>query len=177
MELFPSGMIQVYTGNGKGKTTAAIGQVVRATGVGMKTFFAMFMKDYPYSEIKGLEWMPEYIDIKQYANDSFVMKKEYPSEELKTEAKRGLDECIKAMNSGKYNIVVMDEAIVSIFFKLIELDDLLEVIKQRPKNIELILTGRYCPDEIKELADLVTEMKEVKHYYQNGQEAREGFEC
>lgn len=170
------GMIQVYTGNGKGKTTAAIGQAVRAAGNGMHTFFAMFMKNYKYSEVISLEKLSEFIEVKQYANDEFVLKKELPSKTVKEEVSNGLSECVDKMNSGKFDIVVLDEALVSIYFQLIETEDLIEIIKQKPANVELILTGRYCPQEIIDLADLVTEMKEVKHYYQKGILARKGFE-
>jgi len=170
------GMIQVYTGNGKGKTTAAIGQAVRAAGSAMKTFFAMFMKNHKYSELKSLEILSEFIEIKQYGNDDFVFKKEIPSQKLKAEIRTGLAECMERMNSGKFDIIILDEALVSIYFQLIETKDILEIINQKPKYIELILTGRYCPKEIIELADLVTEMKEVKHYYQKGITSRKGID-
>jgi len=170
-------MIQVYTGNGKGKTTAAIGQVIRAAGNGMKTFFAMFMKDYSYSELKILNRLSDFIEIKQYANDKFVFRKKLPSSSLKEEVKNGLSECINKMKSGKYEIMVLDEVLVSIYFQLLELEDLINLIEQKPEAVELILTGRYCPEEIIDLADLVTEMKEVKHYYNKGVLSRKGFEC
>jgi len=171
------GMVQVYTGNGKGKSTAAIGQAVRALGTGLKTFYAMFMKDYPYNEINAFSWVPEFVNLKQYGNDKFIEEKTYPSEELKVEVRKGLADCIDAMNNPEYNIIVMDEVIVSIYFKLLTVDEVLEVINAKPERIELILTGRYCPQEIIDRADLVTEMKEIKHYYQNGIKARNGIEC
>lgn len=170
-------MIQVYTGNGKGKTTAAIGQVVRAAGCGMKSYFVMFMKDFEYGEIKILRELSESIEIKQFCNDEFVFKKEMPSEKLKEEARKGLNDSLNNMLSGKYNIIVLDEILVSIYFQLIDLQDLIGFIKEKPKDVELILTGRYCPNKILELADLVTEMNEVKHYYQKGITSRKGFDC
>lgn len=169
-------MIQVYTGNGKGKTTAAIGQVIRAAGNGLKTYFAMFMKDFEYGEIKILKNLSEFIQIKQYGNDSFVFDKKFPSLEVKTKIQNGLKECLTMMKSGNYNIIVLDEVIVSIYFGLLETHDLINIISQKPKGVELILTGRYCPDEIIDLADLVTEMNEIKHYYQKGITSRKGFE-
>jgi cob(I)alamin adenosyltransferase len=169
-------MIQIYTGNGKGKTTAAIGQAVRAAGNGMKTFFAMFMKNYSYSELKSLEKLSEFIVIKQFANDEFVLEKKLPSDKLKIEVKNALAECEEKMKSGEFDIIVLDEAIVSIYFQILDLEDLIDLLKKKPENIEIILTGRYCPQELIELADLVTEMKEVKHYYQKGILARKGFE-
>ena len=96
-------MIQVYTGNGKGKTTAALGQVIRAAGNGMKTFFAMFMKDYSYGEIKILEQLSDFVELKQFANDEFVFEKKLPSEELKKEVANGVLECKEKMLSGKYS--------------------------------------------------------------------------
>ena len=169
-------MIQIYTGNGKGKTTAAIGQSLRAAGQGMRTFFAMFMKDYSYSEIKSLRLLSDFITVKQFGNDDFVIKKESPSQERKKQIQKGISECIDKMRSGKYDLIIMDEAIISIYFKLIEVEDLLKVINQKPSNVELIFTGRYCPQELIDAADLVTEMVEVKHYYQKGVKARPGIE-
>jgi cob(I)alamin adenosyltransferase len=170
------GFVQIYTGNGKGKSTAAIGQAVRAAGFGLKTFIAQFMKEYPYNELNSLKYLSEWITIKQFGGDDFVYKKELPGKDELEKASRGLQTARNKMLSGEYDLVILDEAIVGIYFKLIETKELIEFIKAKPENVELILTGRYCPEELIELADLVTEMKEVKHYYQKGITSRKGIE-
>ncbi|MBA4321126.1 MAG: cob(I)yrinic acid a,c-diamide adenosyltransferase, partial [Flavobacterium sp.] len=164
------------TGNGKGKTTSAIGLAIRAAGAGMKTYFIQFMKDYPYSEIEALKMYSGKITVEQYCGDEFVLKRELPGQSLIDEAKRGLNKAISAMQSGEYDLVILDEALVSIYFKLLTTEDILNVINHKPETVELILTGRYCPQEIIDKADLVTEMKEIKHYYTQGITSRKGIE-
>jgi cob(I)alamin adenosyltransferase len=176
MNKLEQGFTQIYTGNGKGKSTAAIGQAVRSAGFGLKTYIAQFMKEYPYNELISLKHLSEWIDIEQFGGDAFVYKKELPGENELAKAKTGLQTAKEKMLSGKYDLVILDEAIVAIYFKLILTEELIDFIKLKPKNVELILTGRYCPDELIELADLVTEMKEVKHYYQKGIKSRRGIE-
>lgn len=170
------GCIQVYTGNGKGKTTAAIGQAVRAAGFGLKTFIIQFMKEFPYNEIKSLEALSDFITIEQCGKDDFVYKKELPSVEEKEKVKKGLMLTLEKMKSGKYDIIILDEVLVSIYFKLFTEKDILDFINQKPENVELIITGRYAPQNIIDAADLVTEMKEIKHYYSKGVSARRGIE-
>jgi len=176
MNKLNQGFIQIYTGNGKGKSTAAIGQAVRAAGSGLKTYIAQFMKEYPYSELMSLKNLSQWITIEQFGGDDFVYKKELPGKEELDKAEQGLQNAKEKMLSNEYNIIILDEAIVAIYFKLIETNDLIKFIKAKPKNVELILTGRYCPEELIDLADLVTEMKEVKHYYQKGVTSRRGIE-
>ncbi len=176
MSKLKQGFVQIYTGNGKGKSTAAIGQAVRAAGFGLKTYIAQFMKAYPYNELNSLKHLSEWITIEQFGGDDFVYKKELPGKEELEKANKGLQIAREKMLSGEYDLIILDEAIVSIYFKLIETKDLVEFIKAKPKNVELILTGRYCPEELIDLADLVTEMKEVKHYYQKGITSRRGIE-
>jgi len=176
MNKLQQGFVQIYTGNGKGKSTAAIGQAVRAAGFGLKTYIAQFMKEYPYNELISLKHLSEWITIEQFGGDAFVYKKELPGEEELAKARRGLSISKKNMLSGEYDLIILDEAIVSIYFKLIELNDVIEFVESKPGNVELILTGRYCPEELIELADLVTEMKEVKHYYKKGVLSRKGIE-
>lgn len=176
MKKLKQGFIQIYTGNGKGKSTAAIGQAVRAAGFGLKTYIAQFMKEYPYNELSSLKKLSEWIAIEQFGGDEFVYRKELPSKEELAKAKKGLQTAKEKMLSGDYDLIILDEAIVSIYFKLIESKDVVEFVKSKPENVELILTGRYCPEELIELADLVTEMKEVKHYYQKGITSRSGIE-
>ena len=168
------GFIQVYTGNGKGKSTAAIGQAVRAAGYGLKTYFVMFMKEFPYNEVKSLEKLKDFITIVQVGKDDFVYKKVPPSEEEKSKVKNALAEAKGKMLSGKYDLIVLDEIFVSIYFGLISKEEVISFIDEKPENVELIMTGRYCPQEIIDKADLVTEMKEVKHYYEKGVLGKKG---
>lgn len=176
MNKLQQGYVQIYTGNGKGKSTAAIGQAVRAAGYGLKAYIAQFMKEYPYNELISLKHLYEWITIEQFGGDAFVYKKELPGKVEIDKAKKGLQSAKEKMLSGDYDLVILDEVIVAIYFKLIGTKDLIEIIKAKPENVELILTGRYCPDELIEIADLVTEMKEVKHYYQKGVTSRRGIE-
>ena len=176
MSKLKQGFVQIYTGNGKGKSTAALGQAVRAAGFGLKTYIAQFMKEYPYNELISLKHLSEWISIEQFGGDEFVYKKQLPGEEELDKAKRGLESAKEKMLSSEFDLIILDEAIVAIYFKLIETKKIVEFIKSKPENVELILTGRYCPEELIELADLVTEMKEVKHYYQKGITSRRGIE-
>lgn len=176
MNKLNQGFVQIYTGNGKGKSTAAIGQAVRAAGFGLKTYIAQFMKEYPYNELNSLKKLSEWITVEQFGGDDFVYKKELPGEEELAKARKGLQSANEKMLSGEYDLIILDEAIVATYFKLIETKELVEFIKVKPEDVELILTGRYCPAELIELADLVTEMKEVKHYYQKGITSRRGIE-
>jgi cob(I)alamin adenosyltransferase len=176
MPKLEKGFIQVYTGNGKGKTTAAIGQAVRAAGAGMRTYFIQFMKEYPYSEIEALKKFQDSILVEQFCGDDFVLNKELPLQTEIDRAKEGLNKAKSMMLSGDYDLIVLDEVLVSIYFKLLTVEDLLNVIECKPLTVELILTGRYCPQEIIDKADLVTEMKEVKHYYTKGITSRKGIE-
>ena len=170
------GYIQIYTGSGKGKTTAAIGQAVRAAGFGLKTYIAQFMKEFPYSELNSLKHLKEWITIEQFGGDEFVYKKEPPGKIEIDKAQRGLAAAKAKMLSGKYDIIILDEVCVSIYFGLFSDEEILTFMKQKPENVELILTGRYCPDKLLDQADLVTEMNEVKHYYQDGVTSRKGIE-
>ena len=175
MNKLEKGFIQIYTGNGKGKTTAAIRQAVRAAGLGLKTYIAQFMKEFPYSELNSLKHLKNWITIEQFCGDEFVYKKELPREEDLAKARKGLRTAKEKMLSGEYDLIILDEAIVATYFKLIETAELIEIIKLKPEKVELILTGRYCPKELIELADLVTDMEEVKHYYQKGIKSRRGI--
>ncbi len=170
------GYVQVYTGNGKGKTTAAIGLAIRALGHGLKVYFAQFMKNYPYGELNILQTLAPNLVLTRWGNDAFVFKKEPPPQTLLAEMNRGLQEARQAMLSLAYDLVILDEVLVSIYFKLFTTEQLIEFIKVKPENVEVVLTGRYCPQEILNLADLVSEIKEIKHYYQRGVSARKGIE-
>jgi len=170
------GFVQIYTGNGKGKTTAAIGLAVRAAGFGLRSYIVQFMKEFPYSELISLKHLKEWITIEQFGGDEFVYKKEPPDKNEIDKAHRGLAVAKAKMLKGKFDVIILDEVCVSIYFGLFTDEEILTFIKQKPENIELILTGRYCPEKLLDKADLVTEMNEVKHYYQDGVKSRKGIE-
>ena len=172
----PKGYIQVYTGNGKGKTTAALGQALRAAGRGLRTLIVMLMKDFAYGELKSLNQWNQWIQLEQYGNDRFVFRKQPPGDEDIQAAKLAIKRAREAMVSGRYDLVILDEVCVAVHFGLLETREVLSLLKEKPLTVELILTGRYCPDELIARADLVTEMLEIKHYYQNGVIARKGIE-
>jgi cob(I)alamin adenosyltransferase len=134
------------------------------------------MKEYPYNELKSLEILSEWIIIEQFAGDDFVYRKEMPNVVEMDKARRGLETAKAKMLSGKYDLIILDEILVSIHFGLFNDEEVMTFMKMKPANVELILTGRYCPDKILEAADLVTEMKVIKHYYQEGVLARKGIE-
>lgn len=170
------GYIQIYTGNGKGKTTAALGQALRAAGAGLKTYIAQFMKEYPYSELNSLKLLNDFIIIQQFCGDEFVYKKQLPDETEINKAVEGLHAAKNKMLSGDFDIIILDEVLVSIYFKLITVEQVIDFISYKPSDVELILTGRYCPEILIDKADLVTEMKEIKHYYAEGILSRKGIE-
>ena len=166
--------IHVYTGNGKGKTTAAFGLALRAEGAGLKVFIGQFVKGKTYHENVAAQKYLKNIKVKQYGLGCFIINT--PTTEDINAARKGLEEMKKIILSGKYDVVVMDEVTIALHYKLFTVEKLLEIIKNKPEHVELVLTGRYAPQPLIEAADLVTEMKEVKHYYQQGVEAREGIE-
>jgi cob(I)alamin adenosyltransferase len=170
------GYVQVYTGNCKGKTTAALGLAFRAMGHGFKTYIGQFMKGQRYGEIEAARLCSKYITLEQYGKDTFIHIQEPPAAEDLKMAQDGLARARLAMLSGKYDIVILDEIVTAHHFHLITLDNMLKVIEDKPQDVELVMTGRYAPKELIEAADLVTEMVEVKHYYKKGVPAREGIE-
>jgi cob(I)alamin adenosyltransferase len=175
-ELLKKGYVQVYTGNSKGKSTAALGLAFRAMGRGLKTYVGQFMKGQKYGELKSAEMCQPYITIEQYGKDTFIHVKNPPNAEDVQMAREGLAKAKKAMLSGEYDIIVFDEINTSHFFNLITTEEMLDVIKSKPDGVEVIFTGRYAPPEVIEAADLVTEMIEVKHYFEKGVPARDGIE-
>jgi len=168
------GYIQVYTGNGKGKTTAALGLALRAAGAGLKVFFVQFMKGIRSSEAIALEKLSSHITIRQYGSGSFINYT--PNEQDIRAAQQGLKEVREAMLSGRYQVIILDEANVAGRYNLFSVEDLLGLIRIKPDDVELVITGRDADHRIIEAADLVTEMKEVKHYYMDGVAARDGIE-
>lgn len=169
------GYVQVYTGNGKGKTTAALGLAFRAMGRGRKIYVGQFMKGQFYGELKAVETAAPYITIEQYGKENFThISKTGESDILM--AQKGLDKGRAAMLSGSYDIIILDEIVTSYYFGIITLEEILGLIRIKPDGLELVLTGRGAPPELLEAADLVTEMKEVKHYYRQGVVGRDGVE-
>jgi len=168
------GYIQVYTGNGKGKTTAALGLAVRAAGAGLRIFIAQFIKKKKCSEHVLLEELHDRITVKQYGRGLFLGRK--PSVADIKAAQEGYQEVRNVLLSREYDVVVLDEANVAAHYGLITIQDLLYLMAIKPKSVELVITGRYAHDEIIKAADLVTEMREIKHYGKQGVKARHGIE-
>lgn len=167
------GYVQVYTGNGKGKTTAALGLSLRAICAGKSVYFSQFVKGMKYSELEAVKLLPNF-NMEQFGRDKFIFG--IPEKEDIEVAKAGLEKIEEALIEGTYDIVVMDEINIAIYYKLLTVEEVIEVIKNRKENVEVILTGRYATAEIIEFADLVTEMNEIKHYYNEKVEARVGIE-
>ncbi|MDY6906258.1 MAG: cob(I)yrinic acid a,c-diamide adenosyltransferase [Thermodesulfobacteriota bacterium] len=178
------GYVQVYTGDGKGKTTAAIGLAMRAAGAGFRVFICQFMKSGDYSEIKALKQMADCLDadpdaagaitIEQYGTGRFV--KGNPASEEFEAGQKGLARLKEAVFSGTYDVVIAEEANVAAGCGLFPVAALCELIDTRPSNIELVITGRGAAEEVIDRADLVTEMKAIKHYFNDGVAARTGIE-
>ena len=168
------GYVHIYTGNGKGKTTASLGLSVRAAGAGMKVFIGQFMKMGDYSEIKALERFADLITIKQYGIKGFVKGK--PSPEDIEASKKGLEKIKEIIASGIYDLVIIEEGNVAVMCGLFDAQELIDIIDAKPDHVELVITGRGADPRVIEKADLVTEMKEIKHYYHKGVKARVGIE-
>ncbi len=168
------GYIQIYTGNGKGKTTAAFGLALRAAGAEKKVFIGQFVKGSDYAEIGLLRNQIPSIEIEQFGRGCFIVNK--PEKEDVEAAQKGLDKVKQIISSGKYDVLVLDEVFIALYYDLFSLKEIIHLLENKPGNLEIVMTGRYASNELIELADLVTEMKEVKHYYNQGTEARKGIE-
>lgn len=166
-------MIQLYTGHGKGKTTAAIGAAIRASGAGMNVFIAQFVKGMYYNELDVIKTIPN-ITLEQLGRDCFIEKE--PTQADIDAAQQGWNKVKAIIHQNKHDMIILDELCIALYYKLLDLNDVLEVLKSIDKKNEIIITGRYAPDELVELADLVTKMREIKHYYNNGTQARKGIE-
>ena len=168
-----NGYVQIYTGKGKGKTTAALGLALRASGAGLKVYIQQFAKNKKYSEIKALKGIKN-IKVSQCGNGPFITGK--PSiDDIKC-AENGFEAAKRSIFSGKYDLVVLDEINIAMKMGLLASVDVIKIIKKKPKNIELVLTGRGCPPTIIKIADLVTEMRDIAHPYRRGIIARRGIE-
>ncbi len=173
-DVWQKGYVQIYTGDGKGKTTAALGLALRAAGAGLPVFIAQFIKGGEYSEVHALKRFSDLISLRQYGSGRFVHG--VPSEEDIRLAKEGLADVHDVLQSGKYKVVILDEAAIATFFDLFTVEDLIGLIEEKPEGVELLITGRNADPRLMEKADLVTEMREVKHYYTEGVPARDGIE-
>lgn len=171
---FLNGYVQVYTGDGKGKTTASIGLGIRATGAGNKVRMIQFMKGRRYSEIDAVEGIAGF-EISQHGRDEFVSKQDPEQVDMEL-AREGFETARMVISSGEHDLVILDEINVAADFGLVGIDEVLELVRSRPEGMEIVMTGRYAPDGFIEIADLVTEMREIKHFYQKGVQARKGIE-
>jgi cob(I)alamin adenosyltransferase len=175
MPKLEKGLVQVYTGDGKGKTSAAFGLALRAIGRGFKVYIIQFIKGgFDYGELYVVDKLPN-ITLKAFGRGKFVTQQPPSQEDVKL-AEEALQLAEKTIKSGEYDLVILDEINVALNLKLISLEKVLELIKSKPKHVELVLTGRYAPKEVIDAADLVTEMREVKHPFKKGCQAREGIE-
>ncbi|MFC2010666.1 cob(I)yrinic acid a,c-diamide adenosyltransferase [Chloroflexota bacterium] len=174
-ESFKKGLVQIFTGDGKGKTSAALGVVLRALGHGLKVCVVVFMKgDYPYSEWKALSKLPN-VKIARFGFRTFTDPANVKPEEIE-QAKQALAAAREAMLGGNYDLVMLDEVNIAVAWKLVELDEVVRLIRDKPHNVELILTGRQADTELIKLADLVTECLKIKHPYDKGIMARKGID-
>jgi cob(I)alamin adenosyltransferase len=168
------GKVQVYTGDGKGKTTAALGLALRAVGAGFKVYVAQFVKGSEYSELKALKRLSDAVTVRQYGLGFFVGRE--PGEADVAAAREGLREVREIMTSGTHDLVILDEAAIATHYHLFSVEALIAAVRARADHVEVVITGRRADPRVVEAADLVTEMREVKHYYQAGVMARVGIE-
>lgn len=175
MSKLEKGLVQVYTGNGKGKTSAAFGLAIRAIGRGLKVYIIQFIKGgFDYGELYVIGKLPN-LTLKAFGRGKFITAKPPEEEDLKL-AEQALKLAKDVVESDEYDVVVLDEINVALSLKLIDLNEVLELIKRKPDRVELVLTGRYAPEEIIEASDLVTDMKEIKHPFNKGFQSRKGIE-
>jgi len=168
------GIVQVYTGNGKGKTTAALGLAFRAAGRDMKILIVQFMKKWDYGELHSVKLIPN-ITLKTFGTKDFVYKGKAKKIDYE-EAEKAFICGMEGVHSGEYQMVIFDELNMAIYYDLLDIKRVIKKIKEKPKNVEIVITGRKAPAEIIDIADLVTEMKEIKHPFQKGIQARIGIE-
>jgi cob(I)alamin adenosyltransferase len=175
-EKFPRGLVQVYTGNGKGKTTAALGLAFRAAGHGFKVLIVQFMKGgIGYGELKSAKRLAPFLTIKSMGRKEFVSRKAPHDRDIEL-ARKAWDLARRSVQSKEYQIVILDEINVAVDYGLVSLQELLTCVKEKPKDVELVLTGRSAKPAVLRCADLVTEMRGKKHYYQKGIGSRIGIE-
>lgn len=169
------GCVQVYTGDGKGKTTAAIGLAVRAAGAGLRVFIGQFIKGRACSEAEALQRLDDMIAFRQFGRGQFIYDKPTP-EDIRM-ARSGLDEVERVLTEGTCSVVILDEANVAVSVGLFPVERLLDLVEAKPDSVELVFTGRNASPRLIARADLVTDMHEVKHYFAAGVPARQGIDC
>ncbi|MFN3966589.1 MAG: cob(I)yrinic acid a,c-diamide adenosyltransferase [Endomicrobiia bacterium] len=172
------GLIQVYTGDGKGKTTASIGQAIRSAGAGFNVCFIQFFKNKKIysSEHKILEKIPNIKILNICPDAPHFLKTEKQKNAIKNELKKALKSIKKITSSGKFDLVILDELNIGLHYGLIKLKELLNILSKKSHKTEIIITGRYAPKKLLAIADLVTEMRKIKHYYDKKIPARKGIE-
>ena len=168
------GYVQVYTGPGKGKTTAAFGLALRAAGAGLRVYIAQFVKGMHYSELDAFRRFEDRVTIHQFGRSCFIQRE--PAPEDIAAAEEGLHAVRRVMAENSYDVVILDEANIAVYYNLFPVEALLEIIAGKPPHVELVITGRKAHPAVIEAADLVTEMQEIKHYYRRGVMARRGIE-
>ena len=168
------GYVQVYTGDAKGKTTAALGLALRAAGAGARVFIAQFAKGRPTAELASLSRLSDLITIKQYGRERFIVGQPEP-EDIEA-AQQGLQQTQQAIASGEYALVILDEGNVAVDLGLFSVEALLAAVNSKPEHVEIVITGRNAHERIVDRADLVTEMRPIKHYYSKGVEGRTGID-
>ncbi len=168
------GLVQIYTGEGKGKTTAVLGLAMRAVGQGLSVFIAQFAKGRPSGELVSAGRLAPLLTLRQYGRRAFISGE--PTARDAALARRGWEEAAAAATGGRYDLVALDELGTVLHFRLVGLAEVRELVRGRSAGTELVLSGRGIPEELFELADLVTEMRQVKHYYDSGVKARKGIE-
>ena len=172
------GLIQVYTGNGKGKTTAALGQGLRSCGRGLKVCMVQFLKSGDTGELHSVKKLHPLFEIFRFEKERgfFWTLSEKEKRELKEDIDKGFEFIKRVVSQNECDILIIDELLGVLGNKLLEVNEAVELLKSKPDTMEIIITGRNVPEEILEVADLVTEMREIKHYFRNGVPAREGIE-
>ncbi len=168
------GLVLVYTGDGKGKTTAALGLAFRAAGHGFKILAIHFLKGRDYGEAKAAEHLPNFETVKA-GRDKFVNRDNPDPEDVKLAAE-GMARARESAAKGTHNLILLDEINVALNYNLVSLQEVLELIDTRAPGVDLVLTGRNAPPEILEKADMVSEVKDIKHHFASGTKAREGIE-
>jgi cob(I)alamin adenosyltransferase len=173
-----NGLIAVYTGDGKGKTTAALGTVVRAAGYGLRVYMLQFIKgSWHYGELDGAELLKPHLTIERMGKGFYkIVDDNLPEEEHRAAAEAAATRAIEVLKSEEYDIVILDEINVAVMTTLLPVARVIEIIDAKPPSCHLILTGRGAPQEVIDRADLVTEMREIKHPYQKGHLAQKGFD-
>lgn len=168
------GYIQIYTGDGKGKTTAAIGLAIRAAGAGYESFIGQFMKGRHYSELDAVRSMDS-IEIEQFGDEDCITRDQVAEHHVRL-AENGLRRVYQVFKEGRHSLVVLDEIFVAVWFSLLTEESVMDLVLKKPGRVELVMTGRKAGRQFIDYADLVTEMKEIKHYYTQGVAARKGIE-